>query len=224
MIGTLLPYRFLVADDHPLYLDAIRTQLVRDYPDSHFHGTNNFAGVLDLLENPSTGEQYSLLMIDYSMPGLKSAKAVSRLVGSAKSAPVVLMSGVALSEEIAKCAAVGVVGFLPKTLDEELFSITVRMLLRGGTYYPAEYVTEGRFRDQLPAIDDAGRESLQSDSDPQMSETTKAIISAVRAGKGNKEIARQLDRTEATVKWHLSRLYVQFGAKNRTHLMTLLSD
>jgi DNA-binding NarL/FixJ family response regulator len=46
------------------------------------------------------------------------------------------------------------------------------------------------------------------------------VLDCVRRGLSNKEIARELDIAEGTVKIHLAALFSHFGARNRTELAT----
>jgi DNA-binding NarL/FixJ family response regulator len=46
------------------------------------------------------------------------------------------------------------------------------------------------------------------------------VLNCVRRGLSNKEIARELDIAEGTVKIHLAALFSHFGARNRTELAT----
>ena len=46
------------------------------------------------------------------------------------------------------------------------------------------------------------------------------VLGCILKGLANKEIARDLDIAEGTVKIHLAALFAQFGARNRTELAT----
>lgn len=50
----------------------------------------------------------------------------------------------------------------------------------------------------------------------------KDVVQAILTGATNKEIARQLDITERTVKAHLSSIFSKLGARDRMHLMMLV--
>ena len=50
------------------------------------------------------------------------------------------------------------------------------------------------------------------------------VATALSSGASNKQIARQLGTSEATVKYHLTRLYRQFGASKRGELIDLMLE
>lgn len=50
-----------------------------------------------------------------------------------------------------------------------------------------------------------------------------AVAKAVAAGQSNKEVARQLDITERTVKAHLSAVFTKLGVRDRLHLVLAIS-
>lgn len=49
------------------------------------------------------------------------------------------------------------------------------------------------------------------------------VAKAVAAGKSNKEVARELDITERTVKAHLSAVFEKLNVRDRLHLVLILS-
>lgn len=55
-----------------------------------------------------------------------------------------------------------------------------------------------------------------------LTDREKDVVQSVLTGATNKEIARQLDITERTVKAHLSSIFAKLGARDRIHLMMLI--
>lgn len=49
------------------------------------------------------------------------------------------------------------------------------------------------------------------------------VLAALQSGASNKQIARQLGTSEATVKYHLTSLYRLFSCKDRYHLIDFIS-
>ena len=64
--------RIVIADDHPLYLEAVLGQLERAFPDGSFLTARNLPETLALLERETT----DLVMLDYSMPGMNGVAGI----------------------------------------------------------------------------------------------------------------------------------------------------
>lgn len=201
--------RIIIADDHPLYLEAARQQVQRVFRKA----TVNVAMTLsELLDHINTAPA-DLVMMDFSMPGCDGIVTVREIVSLANSSPVVVISGVANEEDVAACIQVGVKGFLPKTLGGEIFATAIMLVAKGGTYVPIEFMTSQSrpgSRDPAPA---AGMEGIN--------EREKSMIKMVVAGASNKEIAREFSLQEVTVKVCLSRIFRKMGVKNRSHAAAL---
>ena len=203
-----MPVRILIADDHPLYLHAVRQQIARIFRKCEISLATSLAGALDILSNTTV----SLVMLDYSMPDTDGLSAVKQVVAAAGGAPVVVMSGVALEQDVVACIQAGAKGFLPKTLDGPVFSAAVSMVVSGGTYMPTEFMMSATPAEPPPEVEPSG--SLESCD---LSERDIALLKMVVAAASNKEIARAFDLQEVTIKFYLTRIFRKMGVKNRAH-------
>src|ERR1044071_9716274 len=125
--------RVLVADDHPLYREAVARQIMRLLPDA----TVEEAASMDSALASAQAVRPDLFVFDYYMPGM-SAEAIARLVESFADVPILVLSGGASPAEVQAVLQAGVRGFLPKTATPEQFNHTIHMILAGGTSVPAE--------------------------------------------------------------------------------------
>jgi DNA-binding NarL/FixJ family response regulator len=198
--------RFLVADDHPIYLEAVHERLVRLFPGSVIDVAITLKETLAALNGSS---RYEFVLMDYAMPGCAGIGTVRAVVRAAKTIPVIIMSGIAVDAEAVACIRVGARGFFPKTMGIEIFASAVRVVLAGGTYLPAEILAMRGNSGPVGAVDIDDRD--------------RQIIQLVVAGKTNKDIALTLDLAVITVKGLTARLYKKFGARNRAHFATLIA-
>ncbi len=199
--------RILIADDHPLYLEAVRRQIARAFRRADIVSFSTFADALaSLAEQPA-----DLIMLDYSMPGLGEG-GLKQAIAAAAGAPLLVMSGVASAREVMACIAAGARGFLPKTMEGQVFTDAVSVVLHGGTYVPAEFV--GGTNTTLPGAppQDAGGALEIADFSPRENDLLRLVV----AGASNKEIARRMTLQEVTVKFYLTRLFRRLGVKNRS--------
>lgn len=120
--------RIIVADDHPLYLDAARQQLVRAFAGATVETAGRFAEVIELLEIAPA----DVVLVDYSMPGNAGLASLRTVVNAAKGAPVLVVSGVAIGKDVEACIAAGARGFLPKTLDAKFVTSAISLAIHKG--------------------------------------------------------------------------------------------
>ena len=192
--------RVLVADDHPLYREAVARQIMRLLPEA----TVEEAASMEAAMAAAQAAPPSLFVFDYYMPGM-SAQAIARLSESFVDVPILVLSGGASPQEVQAVLQAGARGFLPKTATPEQFNHTIHMLLAGGTSVPAEML--------LPASGPAeGSAAWLATLTPRESD----VLRAVARGLSNKEIARELDLAEVTIKLHLSAIFRKMGVRSRT--------
>jgi DNA-binding NarL/FixJ family response regulator len=192
--------RVLVADDHPLYREAVARQIMRLLPEA----TVEEAASMEAAMAAAQAAPPSLFVFDYYMPGM-SAQAIAQLSEAFVDVPILVLSGGASPQEVQAVLKAGARGFLPKTATPEQFNHTIHMLLAGGTSVPAEML--------LPASGPAdGSAAWLGALTPRESD----VLRAVARGLSNKEIARELDLAEVTIKLHLSAIFRKMGVRSRT--------
>lgn len=207
--------RVLIADDHPLYLSAVHDQVVKLFPEAVVATAPGLPQALSILND---SERCDLVLIDYSMPGMNGTTGVRAAVAAAGGAPVVVMSGIADHDEVRLCIGGGARGFLPKTLEGKVFSSALNVILAGGSYIPAEMFCGAVATVPTEVLADGGVTAAD------LNERERSIMDMVVDGKSNKEIARQLNLREVTIKVQLTHIYRKLGARNRAQAAMLVSQ
>ena len=185
--------RILIADDHPLYREALRAQIERLIPGAAITEASS-------LDEATRHDGYQLFLLDYNMPGM-SADALKRLVDRHPGVPVAIISGSEDGDDIRDAIAAGARGFIPKTATGAHLSHALQLLLAGGTSIPAEGLTKKQSR-PAPALE--GLTSREHD-----------VLRMLVRGLSNKEIGRELGMAEVTVKLHLRTIFRKIGARSR---------
>lgn len=189
--------RILIADDHDLLRDVLRSYLEAE-------GGFVVETVADLpqaLAAIARGPAFDLVLLDYSMPGMNGFEGLERAIAASAGRPVALMSGLAppgVPDRVLECAAAG---YLPKTLPARSVVNAIRFMAAGETYVPI----------------DLARPAVPADNDTNLSPRERQVLAGLCAGHANKEIARQLDLREPTIKLHVKLICRKLGARNRTH-------
>jgi DNA-binding NarL/FixJ family response regulator len=215
--------RILIADDHPLYREAIRGRLERLFPDS------------DIVEAASLDEaiasahqangMFDLFLVDFHMPGM-SLQTLPMLLEAFPGVPVAVVSGTANASDVRATIQAGARGFLPKTATGQYMASAIELLLAGGTSVPADllldWVSLGAVAPTKPApgSSQAPRSVLSdqggADRLGQLTVREMEVLKAVSRGLSNKEIGRELDLAEVTIKLHLRGVFRKIGARTRS--------
>lgn len=191
--------RILIADDH----DLLRDTLVLYLEGAGDMQTCAAADLDQALLAIKTDGPFDLVLLDYKMPGMNGLAGLQRALAAEGGQRVALMSGEATREIAEKALEVGAAGFVPKTLAAKSLVNAVRFMMMGEVYAPLDFMT---------AVEEAEPNPLAA----RLSQRELQVLRGLTQGKANKEIARDLELQEPTIKLHVKTLYRKIGAANRT--------
>lgn len=112
-------------------------------------------------------------------------------------------------------------GFIPKSSSNEVLLGALRLVLSGGIYVPRQAIV-GELGMGSPRVEDSSRKS-QTASDIGLTERQAEVLTLMVQGKPNKEICRELNLAEGTVKVHITAILKALGASNRTQAVLAVS-
>lgn len=195
--------RILLVDDHDLVRETL-ADFLRVKGGFVVEEANRFASALVMAER---GAAFDLVLLDFLMPGMDGLAGLAAMQARA-GCPVAILSGTAPPDVARRVLRAGAAGFLPKTLKPQSLISAVRQMLAGEIYEPLDFLR------------DSGDDGQQIRLTPRETD----VLVGISEGKSNKEIARDLDIQEVTVKLHLKTMSRKLGAKNRTHAAMLARD
>ena len=212
--------RVLLADDHDLVRDAIKTYIETLDPGA----TVETAATLDeALEIAECLHPYDLILLDWRMPGMNDGEGLRKMIRARPDVPVAVLSGSAHRQTILTALDCGAASFIPKTLTGRRLMGVLSLVISGETYVPVSAVT-----DDAPAADGeppaGGRSDASKAADLGLTQRESEVLAKLRAGLSNKEIARALGLQEVTVKLHMRGLFRKLRAKNRTQVVRTALD
>jgi len=209
-----MPMRVLIADDHPLYREAVRLRLERLLPDCDVVEGGSLDEVLAAIEE-AAARPFDLILLDIHLADGDPGASVEQVIGAAAATPVILMSGSASADIIKQAVARGARGFIPKTMQSELFATALSMVLGGGSYLPVEILQDSPVTrlEPNPQIAQKFEEILTT--------REKQVLTLVATGASNKEIGRELNLAEVTVKLHVRQILRKIGARNRSEAASI---
>lgn len=191
--------RILIADDHDLLRDTL-VLFLEGAGDIETSSAADFDGAMDKIK---TEPPFDLVLLDLNMPGMNGLEGLSKAMEFEGGQRVALISGQATREIAEQALEAGAAGFVPKTLPAKSLINAVKFMAMGEQYAPIDFMTAVEEEEINPLAEKLTKRELQ-------------VLKGLTEGKANKEIARDLDLQEPTVKLHIKTLYRKVGASNRT--------
>lgn len=197
--------KFLIADDHPLFRDALSAALKPLFEDLEFVYADSLDTTIQALEKNA---DIDLVLLDLYMPGSEDFYGLIRVTEDFPNKPVAIVSGSDAPNIVSRVMKFGARGFIPKTTASADTANAIKKILSGETWLP-EHLQDNLIRVDNDEIDIAQR----------MAELTPKqfqVLKQLQAGLLNKQIAFDLNITEATVKAHISAIFKKLDVNNRT--------
>lgn len=193
----MTPRTILIADDHPLFRQALKLAVGRAAPDALVIE----AGQLGEAAAAARGAaRLDLILLDLRMPGSEGLAGVALLHAERPDTPIVVVSSADEAATAPRAHAYGAVGFVSKTADLATLEQAVTRALAGERDDPA---------DPLPRDDMAAKVAS-------LTPTELKVLLGVIAGRLNKQVAFDLGISEGTVKGHMTMILRKLGVQNRT--------
>jgi DNA-binding NarL/FixJ family response regulator len=194
--------RIVISDDHPMMRRALAEALMA------------LIVSIDIVEAGSLGETETalaarpaqLLLLDLYMPGMNGFAGLLSLRQAFPAVPVVVVSANEEPALIRRAIEFGASGYIPKSLPIAAIGAALRAVLAGDIWVP-DTLAELR-----PGEDDSQLSARIADLTPQQ----LRVLTLLAEGKHNKQIAFEMDITEATVKFHLSQIFRKLAVQSRT--------
>ena len=199
--------KILIADDQELVRETIAAFLRQD-PGFTVDIAADLPGALAAVRRDGP---YDLVMLDYMMPGMNGLEGLAAMRAAVPGTAVAILSGTAPRSVAEQALAEGAAGFLPKTMSTKSLVAAARFMAAGEVYAPVL-----RAADRVEGSGGSGIAPLT----PRELEVLRRLC----RGMANKEIARDLDLQEVTVKLHVKTLYRKIDARNRTHAAMIAKE
>ena len=197
----------LIADDHPLFREALRRAVLRAVPDAKLHEADSVASVQVLIDQHPDAD---LLLLDLHMPGARGFSALAHIRGQHPGLPIIVVSAHEESSVMRRAIAHGASGYIPKSVSVEVIVGAVLSVLDGDVWLPD---IAGSVETLLPA-DEAEIAARIAELTPQQFR----VLTMIAEGLLNKQIAYELTVSEATVKAHMTAIMRKLGVSNRTQV------
>lgn len=202
----------LIADDHPLYRDALRGALTLAIDDLTLLEASDLHETVELVSK----YEVDLLLFDLHMPGSSDLFGLIHIRKLFPDLPVAVVSGLEDANIVSKVLNTGALGFVPKTTSAVKVAEAVNTMLEGDIWLPETLAS------QVNQTDDAFSQLAQNVSS--LTPAQYKVLCYMRDGLLNKQIGFELDIAEATVKAHVTALFKKLGINNRTQAVLIASQ
>jgi two-component system nitrate/nitrite response regulator NarL len=202
------PIRIVIADDHAIFRDGLR-RLLATQPDFQVvaeasDGKEAIAFASELWPD--------VLLLDLAMPRVPGMEVLRELAHQNVTVRTILLTAAIQSFAVSNAFQLGARGIVLKASPPELLLKSIRA------------VCDGQFWVGSEPVPNWARAGHPPDSGFGLTTREIEIISAIREGNSNREIAGRLAISEETVKRHLSNIFSKLGVSSRLELAVLASE
>ena len=194
--------RVLLVDDHPVVRAGLRAML-EDFDDItvEAEAADGEAAVREVDRQAALGTPVDLVLMDLQMGGMDGVEATRR-IRAADGPPVLILTTYDTDADILAAVEAGAAGYLLKDAPPDEIRAAVAAAAAGRSALAPQVAARlmGHLRSPGPAL--SGREL--------------ELLELLATGLGNREMARRLFISEATVKTHLVHIYEKLSVDNRT--------
>lgn len=196
----------LIADDHPLYREALRAVVPQACPEVELHESSCEA---EVLEQVAADVAFDIIILDLNLPGATGLSCVKQVREHLPHTPILIVSALDDPRIISEAVLAGATAYVPKSATRDVLVDAIRTTLAGGTYLPAAAVVA--LRNSQAERKGHGETALEQE----LTSRQLRVLDLLAQGLSNKRIARELDIAEITVKAHVSAILKKLGVENR---------
>lgn len=197
--GGSRPTSIVVIDDHTLFRRGVA--LLQREPDFAVIGE-----AADGIEGIKKVAQLrpDVVLLDLHMPGISGLDAMRAILEEMPTTRVVMLTVSEDADDLVSALRAGALGYLLKNIDSDFLIASVHRAARGESVVSSEMTSKlvQELRGGTP-------------DKPPLSPREREILRHLAGGASNKEIARELDVAESTVKIHVQHILRKLGLSSR---------
>ncbi|MBU2869549.1 response regulator transcription factor [Colwellia sp. E2M01] len=205
------PEKIIIADDHPLFRQALLGTLQAKLMSTAWLEAET---IEELEQQLSTNTDSDLLLLDLNIPGAHGFNTLIHVRNHFPQIPVVIVSAHEDHNTISKAMSYGAAGFVPKSTPVDDIYSAIIAVLSGDIWLP-------------PSFDQSQSEHNIDDIAERVASLTQQqyrILMMFAQGMLNKQIAYDLNVSEATIKAHATAIFRKLDVRNRTQAVIAIAQ
>jgi DNA-binding NarL/FixJ family response regulator len=188
----------LIVDDHPVVRDGLRGMFESAPGFTVLGEASNGVEAVTLAQSLDP----DVVLMDLRMPGGNGVEAIAELTRQGARAKILVLTTYDTDSDTLPAIEAGATGYLLKDAPRDELFTAVRAAAEGRTVLS-------------PAVASRLVSAVRAPANEPLSAREREVLALVAKGTSNREIARVLFISEATVKTHLTHLYAKLGVKDR---------
>jgi len=205
------PQKIIIADDHPLFRQALLGTLKPKLSYTNWLEAQTIAELEQQLQENSDSD---LLLLDLNIPGAHGFSTLIHVRNHFPQIPVVVISAHEDHITISKAMKYGAAGFVPKSTPvDDIFS-AIMTVLSGDIWLPELFQNS---KEDHENCDIASRVAS-------LTQQQYRILMMFAQGLLNKQIAYDLNVSEATIKAHATAIFRKLDVRNRTQAVIAIAQ
>ena len=199
----------LISDDHPLFRQALRSAVAPIFADSRILEVETLAATLEAIEE----HDVTLLLLDLRMSDSQGLAGLMIIKGDHPQIPVIVVSASEGAETVRAAIQAGASGYISKSSSPDEIRASIEQVKNGETAVPANALTE---------ISESEKRQLEAiENITLLTPTQLKVLVKMTDGLLNKQIAWDMDISEATVKSHVTAIFRKLRVRTRTQAVVL---
>lgn len=205
-------HHFHIADDHPLFRNAILEVIKQHYPESQITQSGDLDSTIEQLEK---NDDLDLLLLDLHMPGSQDLFGLILIREKFPSVPVAVISALESQDTVNRAMGHGACGYIPKSCPPQTIYEALSTMLNGNRWLAKD------FESNLSPVSQEEKDLAAKIAT--LTPQQYRVLCFLREGWLNKQIGYEMGVAEATIKAHISAIFRKLGISNRTQAVIMLS-
>lgn len=194
--------RIIIADDHPLFRNALCQAVKQVVTDAQIFECDSI-GSLEILLGEET--DIDLILLDLRMPGANGFSGLVLIRRAFPDIPVVVISASDEQMIMQRAIEYGASGFIPKASELNQIATALQAVMNGSLWLPTPVAQSTSLEEHEFA------QRLKTLTPQQL-----RVFMMLTKGLLNKQIAGEVNVSEATVRTHMTAIFRKLGVRNRT--------
>ena len=199
--------RIIIADDHQLFIDGIKSILSKAIDISIVGEANNGLEVIKLLEN---NIQTDIILTDIRMPILDGVSLTKTLTKEYPKIKVLALSMFDQTVDVIEMLEAGAKGYVTKNVEKKELILAIHTLIKGSYYFSKNLPKE---------IENWFNKDNTVQKDTFLTKREEEILQFIVKGRTSMQMAKYLKLSKYTIDTHRKNIHKKLGIKSNTGLV-----